>query len=699
MIIINDTYQLKDYPCLYYLSSKLTDEQQCAFLCGLGSIFGLNAKSIANTSVLFAHASKGVLYHGGFNEETVSKIGADIFKKPFKDCNSLYDMKFVKKTGIKEDCCIMCPMSKNYLNARIESERMCLRYILFTGNLLPLEDISCFTSMTPIDNHLFDYGAIPFNNLLYNFLKENKSHGVYKQDELYPKLSEYIYNKIQSNRSNIISIKKCVKRELKILYDYDSTKLSQNEINLCQLDLMSNYKYVAPKIAKPDTNKEIPVINNINKRKPRTPKTNKVQLQQISLLPEEQEKPMMENLAATSKNNTNLQKDKSVKSPVKKEPKNITKSKEDTDLLNQSSNKNLIKNGEKTNNKCINIVPDAELQQKPVEEKEQNNVSAFSVDMLHYPNYTVTNSFSSMIGNCYMDDPKVVLNFMTDICSSKFVSVESVAINNRYGLLFMPAATNKFYYFDLLYTSSGYLYPALSDATKLKFLSLFPLPVISMLNKLGFHSIHVESLTALHCLLNQKEKITDYRNIFESYITLKDDPQYDFYQTYMPYYKDVYNTMISEMEKYEDANIFTCYNNGLQMDEVLGSSYDLSDIIYEGDHSIKGTGFLDYQFNYVKETPIIKPGILYVVNIPKLKDVSQDEVYAFLEKVSINVHHTPYKYIRFAKLLTFTDTGIVYYAVMDGDNFLDILLDVVRKNYKKTFNQIPDIKTYRIEYK
>jgi hypothetical protein len=689
----------------------LSDEDQCKFLCGLGSIFELKTSSVSASSILFAHTSEGILYNGiGFDEDQVTRLGSSIFEKPFSDCKTLCKWNLVKKTELKQDCCTMCSLSNTYLNGRIESERICLRYTINTGTLVALES-NCFLSVVPIasGNDISEYPLLPFYSLLNDYFTSNDPHGPYEQNDLIISFSTFLCDKLSYNDSKRIDIiTSCVKREINLLFNFNFAILDYAEVNMNHLELLSPYSYEAPRVVHPDKKTDIP--NIVPMKKNTSQKVKADDLKQISIIPNVILSTKMDDKSDTissgiDPNHESLPAgfltDEVEVNPVNPTGNVVLKMITDANLdeITEQKNKenseiNMLNIDDTMYINSANNVYDINTNDIVDEENEEENNA-----LLFYPEYNVPTDFAQYIGNCASDDAKSILHFMTDICTSHFISVESVILNSRQGLLFMTSSSGRFYYFDLEYASAGYLYPALSDASKLKFLSMNPIPVISMLYKLGFNTIRVESITGLYCTINSMNSIFDYSDLFDDELSIFNEEHLDFYQFYMPHYDALYKLMFNKLEAIADKKLLSVYNKGLQLNDVLGTNYDLSDIIYQLSTAVSGHGFNDYQFEYNNDIPLIKPGIMYVVNMPSFADKEVEKIRKFFENVSIGVHQSPFKCIRYAKLLSIIDKGIVYFSTMDGDMFFDILLDVVRRNYKKLYDETPLLKTYRIEYK
>lgn len=753
------TYQLRDYPCIYYLEGKLQAryDDQIRFLCGLGSIFGLEPAAVVDSSVLFAHISKGRLYNGtGFTEDDIKRLKLQVFNKPFPDCKTLCSWNILKKVNIKHECCIICPLSTTYLNGRIESERVCLRYALNTGKVVALESKS-FISVVSIasGSEQTDMITIPLYGMLNEYFKENPSDGPYNQDKLTELFCNYVMEKLNLNISVKSIYYECIKRELAILYSYQLNSITEAEANMCQLNLLSSYFYSPPKISRPNSSKDetlniVPVKKKAYKKS--NPNMNQIPILSMDSAKSEEvikkedppvkvEKTCVNEI--TSAGNDNIAQElidnvvtndinviendsKSINELAshdegKDENQAITSLGNldsdivDTSLENQIADKDEVNNVSESTETVIKEEP-KEINGDPVDSAdcvpnvciidvalpEQNdelpNEEPETPVITDFPLYSIPKNFFDMIINCSSNEPKAVLQFITDTCSSHYLAIESVMFNDRPGLLILTSNSPQFYYFDIAYASSGYLYPMLSDATKLKLLSLNPMPVISMLNRLGFTSIQIESLSGLYCTVKELDSFYDYTDMFDDEIGVINEDKQDFYQNYMPHYQALYNSLEKQFSSDKEETLRKEYERGLQLDTILGMSYDLSDVLYKFHIAVSGHGYYDYGFNYSKDIPIIKPGILYMVTIPAFANEKENKVLRFLENVCIKVNRMPYQCIQYAKLITILKNGIMYYSTLDGDMFFDILLDVFRKSYKKIYKEMPELATHRIEY-
>lgn len=667
-----------DYPCLYYLNGKVNDKTACKFLCGLGTMFGMNLEEVSDSSILFAAASK-VLFNGkGFNIDEIKRYGETVFSRPFSTCSKLSRWRILGDLDLPNRCCIYCPLSSTYKNARIDLERMNLRSVIYTGNINRLESkrFLSVVSVSP-DNDIGKYPLIPLLGMLNQFFTDNEGHGPYdNKDELIDAFYIYVCAELAyTDEKHKKAVLDCVKRELNVLYDYDLTTLNTSVNNTLYFDLMAEYHYDAPRIMAPVSSSEAPKI---------VPKKNKSSNVKVEL---PNQKPLQAiNNSEASRDSKNNNKDRDKKSG---EPRVNT-------TPTSSTSKEV---GFKEDVFEDNILKSDALDSSPALVSDNVNDSNLCVRISPFNSeYILPDSVSHKILHCTDDNAKAILTFITDICSSRYVCAESVVVNKRHGLLLMTTFSGRFYFFDLEYAPPGHLYPALKDASKMKLLSLSPLPVISMLNKLGFDSLQVESLSGLYCLVNSINSINDYEKIFidELSISKKNDDEFFYY--YMPSYESLYTCLMNKIECSDNKSLVKKYVNGTRLDAALGVNYDLSDILYGLTNSITGHGFYDYQFNYNKDIPYIKSGVLYIVML----DVDfDDEVISendFYEEVAVQVNRSKLECVRYARLISFIDKGIVYYTTMHGDMFFDVLIDVVRRNLKKYYSIAPSLKTYRVEY-
>lgn len=673
-----------DYPCLYYVNGKVNDKTVCKFLCGLGTIFGLKASEISDSSKLFAATSR-VLFNGkGFSKEEVEKHGQSVFERPFNECKKLSKWRIISELDLPTNCCIICPLSTTYKNNRMDSERMVLRGSLHTGNptgVLPNEGFFSVISVNP-GNDVSNYPLIPLFKMLNKYIAEQseKNHGPYDdKEELIKLFSDYVCEQLSyTDAKHKKDIFACVKREINILYEYDLSTLNDYLVNVQYMNITSPYTYNAPKIMKPNSSSEtppvIPVKKKTYKKKPGLPN-------QKNLLDSEDVSNNLKNdkVQSKDKTKTNINKSSISSLPNKvNEPVNNTVNK-----VNEEIN-NIVDND---SNKNVSVGID--------------DISVININNIEREdglgNYKVTSILIKEIFHCTDDNANSVYNFITDICSSQYVGAESIVLNNSPGLLLRTCSSNKYYFFDIKYAPPSYLYPALSDASKLKILSLKPLPVISMLATLGFTSLQVESLSGLYYIANEYKEINGYEEIFSNELSIGNENMKDFYYHYMPYYEKLYKRLIKKLNENSDKTLYEKYNHGINLDSVLGKYYDLSDIVYELNNSISGHGFFDYQFNYNKDIPFIKKGILYIINLD-IEVEDENSLSDFFEEVAIQVNRTSLVCVKHAKLIAFVDRGIMYYSTMHGDAFFDILIDAVRKNFKKYYSLTPILKTYRVEY-
>jgi len=662
-------YELRDYPCLYYLSNKLDRDAMCKFFTGLGTMFGLTPTEISRCSLLFSSATK-ILFNGkGFSEEEILNYSKSVLNKPFSGCNSLCKWNIVKQYEVAQNCCIGCPLSKEYKNARLECEQMNLRAVIHTGRLSGHES-NKFMSVVSIKsgNDISEYPYIPLYSMLNQYFIENNTNMPYDDMmSLISSFSEYVCSKMNyTDKEAQKAIYECVKREINHLYDFDFSLLTNQVMHTVFLGLVSAYEYKPPKIMTPvaDESPEIELSAPVKKKENELLSASD-QLKIIAVQNQE-EKRKNDDLAPQNKDKGS--------SDLQKEEKN-----------------NSTKEQTKNNTECIHNEYNINAK---YDNEQLDKTSPLPSCLLTYPDYSVSDDMIGIIRHCTSDDPKAVLDFITDICSSRYVCIESVILKSRHGLLMMTGHRQRFYFFDLEYSPSGYLYPIMADASNMKFLSLNPIPVISMFRKIGFNALQIESLCGLYWIYKNIE-IIDYKDIFFQVLSLQKDNQCDFYRFYMPYYERLYNEIIA---KINEENLKK-YKKGKKLEQVLGKSYDLSDILYGLSYSVSGQGFFNYQFNYSKNVPFIKKGILYVITLPELKDEGADKINEMLEDIAIKVHHTPVKADSYSRLITFLNYGLEYFSTMQGDIFLDVLLDAVRSTYMKYYKNTPLLKTYRVEYK
>ncbi len=724
-----------DYPCLYYLSTQLTLEDQCRFLCGLGTIFEQTPESIANCSVLYAHISHGVLYDNvGFDKAYIENIGKDFFAKPFKDCKTLCNCTFVRKSKLKQNACTYCKLSYTYLNNRLDDERTCLRYTLFTGKMCILEPTT-FLSVVPLapGNDISVYPLITFNKYLFTYLSKNEWSGPINQRELTASLSSFISSQLSYNdeRSKDI-VSTCVQRELSLLYAADQSSLSETLINTCQLRLINAYSYTPPLITKASSTEGLELLE---KKKKKSPTNIPNQINLLDITPCEPSKVSTPLNFDDQKIDTHNNDDIDLSLVLQLSEEELENEDEFIKQLTPADNKDLISiateesifigneleidantnvNVENTEESITIILEDFNEANLPLRlcddcvtnmclhDDKMSNVfnTCFEYNKcsLLYPHYEPRTSFKRTIINCGIDDSNVIHQFLYDSCNSTVIGIEAMCMNKRNGLLFFMYTSNKFYFFDVNFALSGFLLPMLGKANKIKYLSLNSIPVVSMLKKLGFEHVRIESLSTLYATVYGLHYNTSFNKIFKEVLNMSFTSTCDFYEYAIPLYKDLYEVLVSSKSGTEDYILKTQYDKNLLINEVLGSNYDLSYVVNDLEMAIHGLNYLDYQMLFDNEMTIIRKGIMYVITFPNMKKYNENDIIEYLHTVCCKVYRSPFKCVSDTYLLSIFRDGLAYFSPGEGDIFIDILLDVARKCYRNMFNEMPIIQTHRIEY-
>ncbi len=169
--------KFKDFPCLYYLDSRVNRKSRIQFYSMLASMFGQTPEQAAQNSELFAHAS-GKLFGGtGYTLEEIRTNAGNYFEKPYKDCRGFYRRKAYSEANLKDNCCMICLYCNEYRNACLEQERQILRILIEHRDMLGFLDCSAadFKSKLAIScsNDLSEYPIISFNAYLFEYLVRN----------------------------------------------------------------------------------------------------------------------------------------------------------------------------------------------------------------------------------------------------------------------------------------------------------------------------------------------------------------------------------------------------------------------------------------------------------------------------------------------------------------------------------------------
>lgn len=169
--------KFKDFPCFYYLDSRVNKKNRLQFYAMLAAMFGQTPEEAAQTSELFAHAS-GKLFGGtGYSVDEIKREGSSYFEKPYKDCRGFYRRKAFDESGLKDSCCVICPYSHSYVNNCIEKERQVLHILMKHRDWFQIANcsVSDFASRLAISctNDISELPAIPFHAYLFEFLLRN----------------------------------------------------------------------------------------------------------------------------------------------------------------------------------------------------------------------------------------------------------------------------------------------------------------------------------------------------------------------------------------------------------------------------------------------------------------------------------------------------------------------------------------------
>lgn len=689
--------QLKDYPCLYYLSSRIPVDDQCLFLCGLSSIFELSPSYVLSSSVLFAHTSNGVLYDGkGFTEDNINVAYETISTKSFSNCKNLIRWNIVKKTNMKQDCCSFCPNSSTYRNARIDDERLCLCYTIMTGQCLNIGP-QCFYSVLPLapGNDLSVFPLIPLYQHIQEYFQIQNTNSPYKKETLINDMYGYLQEKYNYTDTKYIdALKQFLLREISFLYNCDLSTISETAANICTVKLLANYFYEAPVFVHP--------AKPIKVEKSQRKKDNPYLTVPVSSSLEKDTKIAGDNSEKEQYsisdlfNIDDLNKDNAVEDMKKEiytydnlslaERNDISEHSEQTDSnmnnelsYDNTSIENNLNNVYDNDNICYDNV-------NIISQRDETNVKIhFSLSNIHK---IENQAFIDNIINCATTKPTDVLLFLTDTCKSKYISVEAVMLAERKGLLLYTSQSKRFYYFDLEYSIHGYLYPLLSDAKRVEFLSMNPVPAISMFHKLGFESIRINGLSTLYYL--SENAVPDLKNEFK--MNTCGDP-FDILYYMMPLYTEKYEYLKGKME---NDSVRETYDNLIKMNTVLGLNYDQTDILMNHERSYIGYSSYEYSFRQIDDLQFKKRGIMYTIEIPKL---NMNDSKTFFEDVCIKLYYSLFQCIRNVYLLNISSNSITFYSVQDGDIFFDILINIIRKKYLSLYNMNVELITNRIEYK
>lgn len=169
--------KFKDFPCFYYLDSRVNKKNRLQFYSMLAAMFGQTPEEAAQTSELFAHAS-GKLFGGtGYSTSEIKKDGGTYFDKPYRDCRGFYRRKAYDEAGLKDKCCIICPYSHSYTNNCVDKERQVLHILINHPEWFQIANCSVadFRSHLAISctNDISEYPVIPFHAYLFEYLLRN----------------------------------------------------------------------------------------------------------------------------------------------------------------------------------------------------------------------------------------------------------------------------------------------------------------------------------------------------------------------------------------------------------------------------------------------------------------------------------------------------------------------------------------------
>ena len=169
--------KFKDFPCFYYLDSRVNKKNRLQFYSMLAAMFGQTPEEAAQTSELFAQAS-GKLFGGtGYSADEIKKDGGTYFDKPYRDCRGFYRRKAYDEADLRDKCCIICPYSHSYANNCVDKERQVLHILIKHPEWFQIANCSVadFRSHLAISctNDISEYPVIPFHAYLFEYLLRN----------------------------------------------------------------------------------------------------------------------------------------------------------------------------------------------------------------------------------------------------------------------------------------------------------------------------------------------------------------------------------------------------------------------------------------------------------------------------------------------------------------------------------------------
>lgn len=306
--------------------------------------------------------------------------------------------------------------------------------------------------------------------------------------------------------------------------------------------------------------------------------------------------------------------------------------------------------------------------------------------------YFITKIDADMIpyvNDCTDSQKLNLIDFISEACNAKDVSVECVEYRGVRGLLFYVGG--KFYFFDPAYGSSGFLKPLLSDATKTKFYSVNPIQVHDCFYKMGFKQTRIESIAALYSTTHNLAVLAPIGIIFEGYMhrALLDDVLAHI----MPYYPAVYNKLNSLL----NYNTRKEYENGLQLEWALGKNKDITWIAQGHENNVMGNCYLHYRVTMRHFEDLNVPGCLTVVKINN--DIAEQTKKRIFERTAGKIAASTSRAHTYTFLVALSSENIAYYSCYETDVFFDELMACVRSSFREYVSGSPDIFAERTPFR
>ena len=304
----------------------------------------------------------------------------------------------------------------------------------------------------------------------------------------------------------------------------------------------------------------------------------------------------------------------------------------------------------------------------------------------------ISDKFYPCIINCTANELSHLVDFISEACNCRHISVESGIYDNVPGLLFY--VSGNFYFFNPFYDTVGFLKPLFSDASKVTFYSVNPIPVHACLRAIGINRLRIESVAAFYSAVIGVRVLLPAGKIFN----LSRGLMPDFYARIMPQYEEVYRRSL-KLVTYKTQ---TFYEKGLRLESALGHSKNLSRIARESSDCIQGGNFYRYRFLFSDLNQLTERGTLMNVSLRVSLKTPQRRpallLQEFWEDVAGRVDASAHKFNEFAYLLSLSSEGVTYYCCYETSHFYDVLIDIVRAAYRDAIGGIPDVEVVCEQY-